>query len=223
VVSRRVSFALGCALFAAACATQPVVRPAPVPEDDALYDSAAEWADANRGADAPMRTRALLRRPHRRFELAPVDELRALTSTVLARSRGLQPIVFSASRAHSVPSDLVNGIIWAESRFQIHATSPKGACGLMQLMPRTGREVARAIGLSYHPYDPEFNIHAGTYYFSRMVDRFDGDVTIALAAYNIGPGRVDTWLRASQPLPGHSRAYVGNVFAAARAFRLRAY
>jgi soluble lytic murein transglycosylase-like protein len=223
VVSRRVSFALGCALFAAACATQPAVRPAPAREDGALYDSAAEWANANRRADAPMRTRALLRRPHRRFELAPVDELRALTSTVLARSRGLQPIVFSASRAHSVPSDLVNGIIWAESRFQIHATSPKGACGLMQLMPRTGREVARAIGLSYHPYDPAFNIHAGTYYFSRMVDRFDGDVTIALAAYNIGPGRVDTWLRARQPLPGHSRAYVGNVFAAARAFRLRAY
>jgi len=128
-----------------------------------------------------------------------------------------------ASRANAVAPDLVNGIIWAESRFQVHARSPKGACGLMQLMPRTGREVARAIGMSYHPYDPQFNIHAGTYYFSRMVDRFDGDLTLALAAYNIGPGRVDTWLRASQPLPGHSRAYVGNVLSAARAFRLRAY
>jgi len=223
VVKSRFCFALGCALFAAACATRPEIRPAAARDDDAFYDSASEWADANRAQQTPFRMRALRPRPQRRFELEPVDELRALTSSVLSRSRGLQPIVFSASRAHAVPSDLVNGIIWAESRFQIHARSPKGACGLMQLMPRTGREVARAIGMSYHPYDPEFNIHARMGYFARVVDGFDGDLTIALAAYNIGPGRVDTWLRASQPLPGHSRAYVGNVFAAARAFRSRTY
>jgi soluble lytic murein transglycosylase-like protein len=212
---------LGCVLFAAACATQTEVRRAPARDGDAFYDAAADWADANRQPDLPARTRVLRRRPERMFELATLDDLRPLTSSVLARSRSVQPIVFSASRANAVTPDLVNGIIWAESRFQVHARSPKGACGLMQLMPRTGREVAGAIGMSYHPYDPEFNIHAGTYYFSRLVERFGGDLTLALAAYNIGPGRVDTWLRASQPLPGHSRAYVGNVFGAARAFRLR--
>jgi soluble lytic murein transglycosylase len=142
---------------------------------------------------------------------------------MLARSRPVQPIVRSASRTHAVAPDLVNGIIWVESRFHVNARSNKGACGLMQLMPRTGRQVARAIGLPYHPYDPQFNIHAGTYYFSRLVDRFAGNLTLALAAYNTGPGRVDGWLRDQRALPGYSRVYVDNVFGAARAFRLREY
>jgi soluble lytic murein transglycosylase len=89
----------------------------------------------------------------------------------------------------------------------------------MQLMPRTGRELARQLGRDYEPFDPEFNIHAGSYYFARMVRRYDGNVRLALAAYNIGPAVVDRWLRDAEPLPGHSRAYVDGVITAARTFR----
>jgi soluble lytic murein transglycosylase-like protein len=213
--------ALACVLFAAACATQAEVRrePAPAAGGDALYDSASEWADANRLPPLPARRRAPRRLVRLEYAFEPEYEMHVLNASVLARSRSVQPIVWSASRKHAVAADLVNGIIWTESRFQVYARSSKGACGLMQLMPRTGREVARAIGMSYDPWDPEFNIHAGTYYFARMVDRFAGDLTLALAAYNIGPARVDGWVRLSQPLPGRSRAYVYNVFNAARAFR----
>lgn len=222
----RLYLAIACLSLIASCAGPQQTRPAPAKPagGDALYDSASEWADANRLPDLPPRERALRRRAViASFELGPIDELQWLTASVVARSHPVQPIVRAASRTHAVAPDLVNGIIWVESRFQINARSNRGACGLMQLMPHTGREVARAIGMTYHPYEPQFNIHAGTYYFSRLVDRFDGNLTLALAAYNIGPGRVDGWLREGRALPGQSRAYVDNVYGAARAFRLREF
>jgi soluble lytic murein transglycosylase-like protein len=223
-VKGRSCLALACLSVVVSCAGQPQVRPAPArgSTDDALFDAAAEWSDANRLLpDLPPRPRTV--RPRVVFlsyAFEPSYELQRLSGNELLRSRSVQPIVQAASRTHAVASDLVNGIIWVESRFQVRARSNKGACGLMQLMPRTGREVARAIGMTYHPYDPRFNIHAGTYYFSRLVDRYHGNQVLALAAYNIGPGRVDGWLQNGQPLPGVSRAYVDNVFGAARAFRL---
>ena len=120
-----------------------------------------------------------------------------------------------------MPPDLINGVIWVESRFQLRARSPKSASGLMQLMPRTGREIADTLGLRYHPYDPQFNIDAGTYYLVRMVERFAGNLRLALAAYNIGPAVVDGWLRNGEALPARSQRYVDDVLAAARVFRLR--
>jgi soluble lytic murein transglycosylase-like protein len=131
----------------------------------------------------------------------------------------VQSIVRAAAREHGLPPDIVNGIIWVESRFDARARGRKGPRGLMQLMPRTGRELARQLGRDYEPFDPEFNIHAGSYYFARMVRRYDGNVRLALAAYNIGPAVVDRWLRDAEPLPGHSRAYVDGVITAARTFR----
>jgi soluble lytic murein transglycosylase-like protein len=212
---------LSCVLLLLACAGRAEVQRAPRFDGD-VHDSADEWNADNRAAFAvESRQSSRSRRVERFVVYEPEPESLVFTSSVLARSRSVQPIVYAASRTHAIPPDLVNGIIWVESRFQLRARSPKGACGLMQIMPRTAQEVARALGLRYQPYDPEFNIHAGTYYFARMVERFDGNLTLALAAYNIGPGRVDQWLRESQPLPGHSRAYVGNVFSAARAFRGR--
>jgi soluble lytic murein transglycosylase-like protein len=221
-VKGRLCLALGCLSVVVSCAGQTQVRPAPSRSSagDALYDQAAEWSDANRLPELPRRPRAT--RPRVVFlsyAFEPAGELRRVSGNDLLRSRSVQPIVRAASHTHAVASDLVNGIIWVESRFQVRARSNKGACGLMQLMPRTGREVARAIGMPYHPYEPRFNIHAGTYYFSRLVERYRGDHVLALAAYNIGPGRVDGWLQNGEPLPGVSRAYVDNVFGAARAFR----
>jgi soluble lytic murein transglycosylase-like protein len=189
-------------------------------DDGALHDPVAEW-DADAAAYRPPPFPSPAARP-RRIVLAydlPELSLRAFSRSESERIRDLQPIVHAAANAHAIAPDLVNGIIWVESRFQVRARSSQSACGLMQLMPRTAREVARNMGRRYEPFDPEFNIHAGTYYFARMLERFDGNMTLALAAYNIGPAVVDRWLRDAEPLPAGSRSYVANVFEAARAFR----
>jgi len=201
-----------------ACATEGTGRRKLATLDDApLHDPVAEW-DADAAAYRPPLVPSAGSRSRRSvlaYEL-PAVSLRSFSRSEVERIRDLQPIVHAAASAHAIAPDLVNGIIWVESRFQVRARSSQSACGLMQLMPRTAREVARNIGRRYAPFDPEFNIHAGTYYFARMLERFDGNMTLALAAYNIGPAVVDRWLRDAAPLPAGSRSYIANVYEAAK-------
>lgn len=79
---------------------------------------------------------------------------------------------------------LIEALVWQESRWQANAVSPKGARGLAQLMPGTARE------LGVDPHDPFANLEGGARYLREQIDRFDGDLEKALAAYNAGPGRV---------------------------------
>ena len=95
------------------------------------------------------------------------------------------PIILKASRKHKVDPLLVKAIIVAESGFNPRAVSRMGARGLMQLMPRT----ARSLGLK-DSFDPEKNIDAGVRYFKKLLVGFNGDVSLALAAYNAGIGKV---------------------------------
>lgn len=92
----------------------------------------------------------------------------------------------------------VYGLVRAESAFIEDARSPAGALGLMQVMPRTGRETAKRIGLRGFKTSKlkkaETNIPIGSAYMRQMLDRFDGNMILATAAYNAGPHRVDKWL-----------------------------
>ena len=95
---------------------------------------------------------------------------------------------------YSVPEYIVYSVIMAESGFRKDAVSPKGACGLMQLMPETyGWLVEEAGGEVGDIFDPQENIKYGTLYLGMLYKRY-GDWTKALCAYNAGPGNVDKWL-----------------------------
>ena len=93
--------------------------------------------------------------------------------------------MLEAADRHQVDPALVKAIIMAESSYNPRAVSKKGAKGLMQLMPTT----ARALGV-VDIFDPEHNINAGVRYFKRLMNRFDGDTRLALAAYNAGSRKV---------------------------------
>ncbi|MBT8061386.1 MAG: lytic transglycosylase domain-containing protein [Gammaproteobacteria bacterium] len=90
-----------------------------------------------------------------------------------------------ASARYAVDESLIRAIIHAESAYQSEARSPKGAQGLMQLMPEVQQELE-----VLDPYHPESNIDGGTYHLSRMLTLFDGDMDLAAAAYNAGEGAV---------------------------------
>jgi soluble lytic murein transglycosylase-like protein len=90
---------------------------------------------------------------------------------------------------YNVPQELICALIDVESRWNPHAVSPKGALGLMQLMPATARHFG-----AFDPYDPEQNIAAGTRYVTVLMHEFDGDLRLVVAAYNAG----DVWVGRKQ-------------------------
>ena len=99
--------------------------------------------------------------------------------------RLFQPIVLKAATRYKVDPAMVMAIIMAESSYNPKAISKKGARGLMQLMPTT----ARSLGVK-DSFNPEHNINAGVRYFKKLLNQFDGDVELALAAYNAGSRKV---------------------------------
>ena len=99
--------------------------------------------------------------------------------------RALDQIIEEAAAAHGVSAHLVRAVVEAESGFNPWAVSPAGALGLMQLMPAT----AALLGVS-DALDPRQNVFGGAKYLSQLLDRFDGNVALALAGYNAGPTKV---------------------------------
>ena len=106
-----------------------------------------------------------------------------------ARQAGVVPGVYAAKVAElaarfDLSPTLIEALVWQESRWNAGARSPVGARGLAQLMPGTARY------LGVNPDDPFANLEGGARYLREQMDRFDGDIEKALAAYNAGPGRV---------------------------------
>jgi len=124
----------------------------------------------------------------------------------LVRKAGIfNPIIRAAADLYEVDPALVKAIIMAESKYNPAAISEKGARGLMQLMPNT----AHALGVK-DPLDPEHNIYGGVKHLRRLLNRFEGDMMLAVAAYNAGSKNVKRYN--GVPPFGTTRYYVKKVF-----------
>lgn len=129
-----------------------------------------------------------------------------------------EDIIRQQAGEKGVDAALIAAVIYSESKFD-DATSPAGARGLMQITPEAANEIERLSGGTSFRVDdlsdPEINIRYGTFFLRELLDRFDGDVAAALAAYNAGPSNAEEWggseLTVSEiPFP-ETRAYVEEV------------
>jgi hypothetical protein len=120
-----------------------------------------------------------------------------------------QPFIDEAGSRFSVPPSWIRAVIQIESHGNAKALSPKGAVGLMQLMPNTYAELRIRYGLGADPTDPHDNIVAGTAYLRDMRERFGTEGFIA--AYNAGPQRYEDHLAAGRPLPDETLTYVAKL------------
>ena len=119
-------------------------------------------------------------------------------------SQKLNEVINLIGDRHHIDPDLINSVIHAESGFNPRAVSPKGAQGLMQLMPQTASHLGVA-----NAFDPRANVEGGTRYLRELLERYNFDLIKALAAYNAGPHRVEQYR--GVPPYFETRAYVARV------------
>ncbi len=143
-------------------------------------------------------------------------------------------VKLNAQRQELDPA-IVFGLIRRESAFKEDARSPVGARGLMQIMPKTGRQIARELKEKWNNekslFNPEINVKYGTFYYKKLLQEFDGHYALAAAAYNAGPHRVRRWLPKQQAIAAdiwietipfkETRAYVSAVLTYALIYQHR--
>ena len=152
-----------------------VVMPSIYEEPKTALVAAKEPEIGQPEISAPLQRELLPEKPDQTLPIVSLNSAERL----------FQPIVLKAANRHKVDPAMVMAIIMAESSYNPKAISKKGAKGLMQLMPTT----ARSLGVK-DIFNPEHNINAGVRYFKKLLNQFDGDVELALAAYNAGSRKV---------------------------------
>jgi soluble lytic murein transglycosylase-like protein len=120
------------------------------------------------------------------YAVPKAQTVRATRYVAPARTRAYDDLIAEHAQRNSVRADLVRAVMQVESAFNPMARSPKGALGLMQLMPATLRQYNVR-----DPFDPADNVRAGVAYLRELLDRYQNNEELALAAYNAGPGAVD--------------------------------
>jgi hypothetical protein len=125
------------------------------------------------------------------------------------RGHTIADYIAEAAQRFGIPVSWINAVMDAESAGDVHAVSPKGAMGLMQIMPDTWSELRMRYGLGRDPFDPRDNILAGAAYLREMHDRYGSPGF--LAAYNAGPQRYKEYLAGVRALPAETRAYVATL------------
>jgi hypothetical protein len=150
------------------------------------------------------------------FETLPIEAIPAATTNAAStpqlpasmqtarRPVDIDEVVKTASGNYKLDPDLVSSVIKAESGFNVRAVSPKGAQGLMQLMPQTATD----LGVK-NVFDPKANVDGGTRYLRELLERYDFDLVKALAAYNAGPQRVEQY--GGVPPYYETKAYVARI------------
>jgi hypothetical protein len=141
--------------------------------------------------------------------VAHAEPIVANSNGVVATADPIAVIVAEASHRFAMPSSWIRAVMRAESLDDVRALSPKGAMGLMQIMPETWAELRLRYGLGADPYDPHDNIIAGAAYLRELHDRY-GEPGF-LAAYNAGPGRYEDHVTAGRPLPPETTSYMAVV------------
>jgi soluble lytic murein transglycosylase-like protein len=139
------------------------------------------------------------------YAVPKASSVRATRYAAGERSRFYDDLIFEHSRRHGVRSDLVRAVMQVESAFNPNARSPKGAMGLMQLMPATARQYN-----VNNPYNPDENVRAGVAYLRELLDRYQDNEELALAAYNAGPAAVQKYGQSVPPYR-ETRNYVAQI------------
>jgi soluble lytic murein transglycosylase-like protein len=151
-------------------------------------------------------------------------EVRAVAETATGQARGFADLLASQrsglsrreieqvaiamineANARQLEPTLILAVVQVESGFDNFAVSPRGACGLMQILPATGEALAQELGIRWVGrrtlFDPVANVRIGVAYLQMLLRRYAGDLPTALAAYNSGPGRIDDFVRSGSRLP----------------------
>jgi soluble lytic murein transglycosylase len=137
--------------------------------------------------------------------LAHLSRHAARTALTEREMRSLSRTIVTEARSHRLDPRLVLAVVHVESRYDPYAVSDKQAMGLMQMLPSTGEWLAAQVGVVWRGpqtlFDPISNVRLGVAYLRMLLDRYDGNLSAALVAYNWGPAHVDTRLRDGVPLP----------------------